>query len=100
MPKKQKFFVCQVVAYLIYFPLARAAFLLERMGLDVGNWPLSVYRNKSLYTMRTDALDRFGTKLEHRFSRVEIENMLTAAGLENIQFSMHEPYHCAVGFKK
>ena len=24
--------------------------------------------------MRTDALDRFGTKLEHRFTKLEIKN--------------------------
>ena len=29
-------------------------------------------KNKTFYFMRTDALDRFGTKLEKRFTKEEI----------------------------
>jgi len=50
--------------------------------------------------MRTDALDRFGTRLEQRFTRAEITRMMRDAGLENIRFSDGFPYWCAVGFKK
>ena len=49
--------------------------------------------------MRTDALDRFGTRLEQRFSRNEIERMMTAAGLTDIVFSEREPYWVACGRK-
>ena len=49
--------------------------------------------------MRTDALDRFGTRLEQRFTRNKIDEMMRAAGLERIIFSEAEPYWCAVGFK-
>ena len=49
--------------------------------------------------MRTDALDRFGTRLEQRFSKIEIELMLTEAGFTNICFSDHMPFWCAVGTK-
>ena len=49
--------------------------------------------------MRTDALDRFGTQLEQRFTRNEIKNMMEKAGLENIKFSDSKPYWVAVGFK-
>jgi hypothetical protein len=50
--------------------------------------------------MRTDALDRFGTRLEQRFSRIEIQQMMESAGLERIVFSEKNPFWCAVGFAK
>ena len=49
--------------------------------------------------MRTDSRDRFGTPLERRFSRIEIENMLINAGLENISISETAPFWFAVGIK-
>ena len=92
--------VCEFIAALVYWPLARAAALAERLGADVANWPLTAYRDKGLYTMRTDALDRFGTRLERRFTRAEIEAMMGAAGLERIAFSDEAPFWCAVGYRK
>ena len=85
---------------LVYFPLARTAGLLEKLGLNVESLPLSVYRHHSFYTMRTDALDRFGTRLEQRFTRAQITEMMQSAELENIRFSDGFPFWCAVGFKK
>jgi len=41
--------------------------------------------------MKTDALDRFGTSLEKRFSRDEIKNMLLEAGFKDIKFSEKMP---------
>jgi SAM-dependent methyltransferase len=84
----------------IYFPFAKAANIFEKIGMNVGTMPLSTYRNHSFYTMRTDALDRFGTRLEQRFTRYQIHEMMAAAGLENIEFSDGTPYWCAVGFRK
>jgi len=49
--------------------------------------------------MRTDALDRFGTRLEHRFSRVQIDAMMRASGLIDIRFREGEPYWVACGRK-
>ena len=66
----------------------------------VDRLPLSAYRHLSFYTMRTDALDRFGTRLEQRFTRVEITAMMEQAGLEDIRFSEAIPYWCAVGKRK
>jgi hypothetical protein len=42
--------------------------------------------------MRNDALDRFGTPLEKRFTKTEIEAMLKQCGLTKIQFSNNQPY--------
>jgi SAM-dependent methyltransferase len=87
------------LAAAVYWPLARGAALAERAGLKVSNLPLSAYRDASFYTMRTDSLDRFGTRLEQRFSRAEIAGMMTEAGLGEIVFSEREPYWVACGRK-
>lgn len=92
-------FISEVIAYTIYWPLARIALLLEKLGKLPNAWPLAFYRNKSLYTMRTDALDRFGTRLEQRFTKAEIELMLKKVGFERIAFSNDAPYWCAIAFK-
>jgi SAM-dependent methyltransferase len=99
LPHKIRYLISQVIAGVVYYPLARAAFVAEKLGVDVDNIPLSSYRKLSFYTMRTDALDRFGTQLEHRFTRPEIKVMMQNAGLENIQFSSGLPYWCAVGYR-
>lgn len=91
--------VTTVIAALFYWPLARVARVLERRGRNVESFPLSPYRNLSFYTMRTDALDRFGTHLERRFSRKQVEEMMRRAGLERIEFSPSVPYWSAVGRK-
>lgn len=100
LPHAAKLATTQTIALFVYWPLARVARVAEQMGMSVHSFPLSAYRNRSFYTMRTDALDRFGTTLEHRFSRVEIETMMRAAGLDEIRFSPNAPFWCAVGIKK
>ena len=87
------------LAAVVYYPLARAARLLERQGVDVDRIPLATYRDSSFYAMRNDALDRFGTTLELRFTRLEIGAMMETAGLERVTFSPEPPYWCAIGYK-
>ena len=57
-------------------------------------------RHCSLYTLRTDARDRFGTPLEQRFTRSQIRAMCTAAGLVDLRFSTRAPYWCVVGVRQ
>lgn len=92
--------VTTAIAASVYWPLARAASLLEKAGTDVANLPLSEYRYRSFYSMRTDALDRFGTRLEQRFSRSEIEAMMLRCGLTNIWFRDGPPFWVACGRKR
>ncbi len=99
MPYKLRYVSSQIISIIVYFPLARFALFLEKLNFNVSNFPLSSYRNLSFYTMRTDALDRFGTRLEQRFTRKEIKNMMRNAGLENIEFSNSKPFWVAVGYK-
>jgi ubiquinone/menaquinone biosynthesis C-methylase UbiE len=98
-PYSVRYGFSQFVAFSIYFPLARCALLMDKLGAKVDSFPLSYYRYRSLYVMRNDALDRFGTRLEQRFTREEIQRMMEEAGLENIEFRKAAPYWCAVGNK-
>ena len=70
------------------------------MKLNVENAHLNDYRNKPFYFMKTDALDRFGTKLEKRFSKKEIIALLEEAGFEKISFSNHMPKWVCISYKK
>lgn len=78
----------QMIALCVYWPLARTARYLPVPE----SWPLKFYADRSFYVMRTDALDRFGTRLEQRFSKQQIVMMLDSACLENIRFSESGPY--------
>lgn len=98
-PHRRKLAVTTAIAILVYVPLARAARVAERRGRNVDGWPLSFYRDRSFYTMRNDALDRFGTRLEQRFTKEEIVDMLAGAGLTSIVVSPRAPYWCACGVK-
>lgn len=91
--------VCDVIAALVYWPIARGAKLLAHFGLPVDSLPLANYRDRSFYIMRNDTLDRFGTRLERRFTKTQIGEMMKKAGLERIRFS-ETPSWCAVGYKK
>lgn len=99
LPSQSKHVVTDIIALIIYWPLARFSLFLEKFGFPLGNFPLSYYRGHSFYTMRTDSRDRFGTPLENRFSKVQIERMMLKAGLSNIRFSNSAPYWCVVGIK-
>jgi ubiquinone/menaquinone biosynthesis C-methylase UbiE len=99
MPHGMRYSASQMMAHFVYWPLARGARLFEKLGVNVANFPLSMYRSCSFYTMKTDALDRFGTRLEQRFTRTQIQSMMERAGLNQIRFSECEPYWGAIGFK-
>lgn len=100
---RQKFAVRRTIAEIIaagvYWPMARAAAVAERAGARVEHWPLAWYRHGSFYRMRTDALDRFGTRLEQRFTKAQIETMMSEAGLKDLRFSERAPFWVALGFR-
>jgi len=99
LPYPLRYWFSQVIAATVYWPLARVGRILEIFKSMPRSWPLSYYRDKSFYVMRTDALDRFGTRLEKRFTRGQIKAMLERAGFGAIRFSENAPYWCAVGIK-
>jgi SAM-dependent methyltransferase len=100
LPKTPKNLICELIAITIYFPLARLSLLLEKLGIDVSNIPLSDYRKKPFYISRNDALDRFGTRLEQRYSKLQVTEMLKNTGFENITISLGTPYWCYLAFKR
>lgn len=99
-PQWLKVTIAEMVALGVYWPLARVARLFARLGAKIENWPLVYYRDRSLYVMRTDALDRLGTRLEQRFTRQQIAEMLERAGFEKVHFSDGPPFWCAVGLRR
>ena len=99
LPHPLRLAFSHIVATLIYWPLARLARLLAGLGRSSTALPLAYYADKSFYVMRTDAYDRFCTRLEKRFRRSDIERMLMRAGFKNIVFSDAPPFWCAVGIK-
>jgi len=98
-PYPIKYTASQVIALFVYLPLTRIARLLEWFGLSVSNIPLSSYRDKSFITLRTDALDRFSTRLEQRFTKEQIREMMQLAGLNHVEFREEQPFWCAIGYK-
>jgi ubiquinone/menaquinone biosynthesis C-methylase UbiE len=101
MPSGLKKATCEVIAATVYMPFVLAARATDAVGLKklTPRIPLSNYRNKSYNIIRNDALDRFGTPLEQRFSRADITRMMEGCGLTNIRISDNEPYWHAVGQK-
>ena len=88
LPFSVRYVLSQVIAICVYWPLARAAKYCPVSDF----WPLRSYADRSFYVMRTDALDRFGTRLEKRFTKQQIIEMLDSAGLKGIHFSDSAPY--------
>jgi SAM-dependent methyltransferase len=100
LPFKLKLLMCDLIAVFVYFPLAKIANILEKLRFDVRNVPLSSHRKGTFYNMRNTSLDRFGTRLEKRFSKNEIEQMMKKCGLTNIKFSeCPDSYWTAIGIK-
>ena len=94
LPYALRRLIARVIAALIYLPLARTAKLLSSTGKNVSNFPLHHYADMPFVMLQNDALDRFGTRLEQRFSKKEITAMLDNAGfdLSTLKFSEVEPF--------
>jgi SAM-dependent methyltransferase len=100
LPSVIKHVITDLIALVVYLPLVTLSRILNKFGFNVAGIPLSYYRNHSFYTMRTDARDRFGTPLEHRFTKVQITEMMEKSGLVNIRFSDCAPFWCVIGVKR
>lgn len=101
LPGVVKRSVCDAIAYGIYLPLRTLARAAKALG--AGWWhrlPLGFYHDKSMTVLRNDALDRFGTPLEQRFTKEQVRDMMEQAGLEDIVISPDPPYWHALGRRK
>ena len=94
LPQRIKQLVTSAIAALIYWPLARFSKVLNKLGVNTSNIPLHHYADMPFVMLANDALDRFGTSLEQRFSKAEITDMLRAAGFDiaTLKFSDSEPF--------
>ena len=94
LPRAMRRLIAQIIAGAVYLPLARTSKLLGSRGKDVSNFPLHHYANMPFVMLQNDALDRFGTRLEQRFSKKEITEMLGNADfdLSTLKFSDGEPF--------
>lgn len=90
-----------VIAAVLYLPLARASSGLRRLGFRrlANSLPLSAYADRSFRTMRNDSLDRFGTRLEKRFTRAEVVDLMMKAGLVSIDVADTAPFWHAIGHR-
>ena len=94
LPQRIKQIVTSAIAAVIYWPLARLSKIISRFGINTSNIPLHHYADMPFVMLANDALDRFGTSLEQRFSKAEITEMLGAADfdLTTLKFSEVEPF--------
>jgi SAM-dependent methyltransferase len=94
LPNFAKRIICEAIAFLVYLPLGRISKFLNELGIKTHNFPLHHYESLPFYVMRNDSLDRFGTRLEKRYSRDDIRHLLNQAGfdMETLVFSESEPY--------
>ncbi len=94
LPRKLKLAIADFIALTIYLPFATISRVLDKFRIPVLSIPLHQYKDMSFHVMRNDALDRFGTTVEMRFTKTEIEEMLINAGFRknSIVFSNQEPY--------
>ena len=101
-PSFPKKVLCDLIAIFIYMPFVIVSKVIKVMAPNsrfYNKIPLSYYIDKSFNIIRNDALDRFGTPLEQRFSRQQIDQMMTNSGLTNIVFSENMPYWHVIGRK-
>jgi SAM-dependent methyltransferase len=96
LPHKLQMALASLIALFVYLPLARAAALLDRAGRLPRWWPLAYYRHLWILCHANRCvrplLHADGTAVQAS----QIAEMLQQAGFENIVFSPHEPFWCAV----
>lgn len=102
LPSPIKHFVCDMLVLIVYMPFILWVRMLIFLGFNelAKKMPLYAYHNKAFFIVRNDSLDKFGTSLEQRFSKKEVEQLMANCGLENIVISSGTPYYHTIGRKK
>jgi len=94
LPGPLKAAAAEFAAVAVYFPCIALAQLLRGLyprETFYQRVPLHYYLDKPWKIVRNDALDRLGTPIEHRFSRLQIIAMLERAGLAGAAFGESMP---------
>lgn len=94
LPRPLLMAVAFLIASFVYWPLARVSRGLAAVGFRrlAALLPLSFYSRKSLRFMLNDSVDRFGTRLERRYTRRGIADLMEAAGLSDVRVAATPPY--------
>ena len=100
-PQGLKKITCDILAVVLYLPWVLLARFFTIIGMQkfAKTIPLAAYQNKSFFVIRNDSLDKFGTSIEHRYSKKEVIEMMHACGLTDIVVSPNSPFYHAVGRK-
>jgi SAM-dependent methyltransferase len=101
LPSTAKKIAADFLAIGLYLPFILLSKFFSFLGFKkiATKIPLSYYAKQSWNIVRNDSLDRFGTPLEQRFTKAEVEIMMKNCGLTDIKFSNLEPYWHAIGKK-
>jgi len=99
LPTGIKKITCDFIAIVIYMPVILMGRVLLKLKFNrlANRLPLNFYHTQSFFVIRNDALDRFGTSLEQRFSKKEVQILMENAGLSEIVIADTLPYWHAVG---
>ena len=90
-----------MLAVTTYMPVIGAGRLLRSLGMKkaAAGLPLAEYQDRSFFVIRNDAMDRYGTTFDQRFSKEEVIDMMKKSGLTDIIVSPISPFYHAVGRK-
>jgi SAM-dependent methyltransferase len=94
LPFKVRGLIAKLIAVTVYWPLARVAKMFGHFGFNISNFPLHHYAYQPFVMLANDALDRFGTRLEKRYSKNNIIDLFksTDFDLKTLNFSSVEPF--------
>jgi ubiquinone/menaquinone biosynthesis C-methylase UbiE len=100
-PTGLKKVTCDFLAITLYMPWVLSSRLLIKLGQRklANKLPLVSYANKPFFVIRNDALDKFGTSIEHRYSKAEMIQMMENCGLTEVRMSPNMPFYHGIGKK-
>jgi SAM-dependent methyltransferase/uncharacterized protein YbaR (Trm112 family) len=102
-PRQLARVVCLFIAIFVYWPLIQLGRLLNAMGFREAarHVPLyEFYGGKRFSIIFNDSVDRFATAIEFRFSREQLRETFSRAGLGEVRFSETAPFWKVVGSRR
>ena len=91
-------FISKIIAIFIYLLFFRIYYVSDLGDIDVCKINLSDYRKNSFYFIFKDSFDKFITKIESLFSKLEVKKFNIANGLKKINFSKNTSFYFSLGF--
>ena len=79
LPKFLNFLICDMIAILIYYPIAKISLFFEKIGINSKNFLTSFLSKIKFLCYAYRFRDRFGSPMEKRYSKKEINIMMKDA---------------------